>query len=92
MEILTYLWLLNPTYMSKVSYVILGPQHKALKYPMLFSPMSSYSHVTILYIGTSLLRPDDLPVVIHMHGMQYQIVINISFCPELNEYSSHTKH
>ena len=35
-------------------------------------------------IDTYFLRPDDLFDVNHMHGMQYQIVIHISFWPELN--------
>ena len=30
------------------------------------------------------LRPDALPGVNHMSGMQYQIVVNITFCRELN--------
>ena len=38
-------------------------------------------------IGAEVLPPDTLPGVIHMHGMQYQIVINVTFWPELNEYS-----
>ena len=38
-------------------------------------------------IGAEFLRPDALPGVTHMRGMQYQIVLNIAFCPELNEYS-----
>ena len=35
-------------------------------------------------IGAEFLRPDALPSVNHMRGMQYQIVLNIAFCPELN--------
>ena len=38
-------------------------------------------------IGAVFLRPDALPDVNHMHGMQYQIVLNIIFLPEINEYS-----
>ena len=34
-------------------------------------------------IGAEFLRPDALPGVNHMHGMQYKIVINMAFCPEL---------
>ena len=34
-------------------------------------------------IGAEFLLPDDLPGVNHMRGMQYQIVLNIAFCPEL---------
>ena len=30
-------------------------------------------------IGVEVLRPDVLPGVNHMHGMQYQIVLNITF-------------
>ena len=32
-------------------------------------------------------RPDALPGVNHMRGMQYQIGLNIIFLPELNQYS-----
>ena len=35
-------------------------------------------------IGAEFLRPDALPGVNHMPGMQYQIVQNSAFCPELN--------
>ena len=35
-------------------------------------------------IGAEFLRPDALPGVNHMRGMQYQIVINIIFWPELS--------
>ena len=35
-------------------------------------------------IGAEFLRPDDLPGVIHMRGIQYQIVLNITFWPKLN--------
>ena len=38
-------------------------------------------------IGAVFLRPDDLPDVNHMGGMQYQIVLNIIFLPDINEYS-----
>ena len=38
-------------------------------------------------IGAEFLRPDALPGVNHMHGLQYQIVLNIIFWPELNSYS-----
>ena len=38
-------------------------------------------------IGAAFLRPDALPDVNHMRGMQYQIVLNIIFWPEINEYS-----
>ena len=34
-------------------------------------------------IGAEFLRPDTLPRVNHMHGMQYQIVLNIIFWPEV---------
>ena len=37
-------------------------------------------------IRANILRPDALPGVNHMRGMQYQIVLNISFWPELNYY------
>ena len=30
------------------------------------------------------LRPYAVPGINHMRGMQYQIVLNIAFCPELN--------
>ena len=33
---------------------------------------------------SSVFRPDVLPDVNHMRGMQYQIVLNIIFWPELN--------
>ena len=35
-------------------------------------------------IGATFLRPDSLPDVNHMRGMQYQIDINIIFWPELD--------
>ena len=35
-------------------------------------------------IGAVFLQLDALPGVNHMRGMQYQIVINITFWPELN--------
>ena len=35
-------------------------------------------------IGTAFLRPDALPDVNHMRGMQYKIVLNIIFGPEIN--------
>ena len=34
-------------------------------------------------IGTEILRPDALPGVNHMCGMQYQIVLNIALCPQI---------
>ena len=34
-----------------------------------------------------VLRPDGLPGVEHMCGMQYKIVLNITFWPEPNKYS-----
>ena len=42
------------------------------------------SGVLMKSIGTELLRTDALPDVNHMRGMQYQIVVKITFCPELN--------
>ena len=38
-------------------------------------------------IGAAFLRPDALPNVNHMRGMQYQIVLNIILYPEPNQYS-----
>ena len=38
-------------------------------------------------IGAEFLRPDDLPGVNHMRVTQYQTVLNITYCPELNYYS-----
>ena len=35
-------------------------------------------------IGAEILRPDALPGVNHMRGMQYEIVLNIAFCPKIN--------
>ena len=35
-------------------------------------------------IGAECLRLDALPGVNHMRGMQYQIVLNVALCPELN--------
>ena len=35
-------------------------------------------------IGAEILRPDALPGVNHMRGMQYQIVLNLAICPEFN--------
>ena len=34
-------------------------------------------------IGAEFLRLDAIPGVNHMCGMHYQIVLNITFCPEL---------
>ena len=34
--------------------------------------------------GAAFLRPDALPGVNHMRGMQYQIVLNMTFWPELS--------
>ena len=34
-------------------------------------------------VGAVFLRPDARSGVNHMRGMQYQIVINIAFCPKL---------
>ena len=42
------------------------------------------SGVSMKSIGTEFLGLDALPGVNHMRGMQYQIVINITFWPELN--------
>ena len=42
------------------------------------------SGVLIKNIRAEFLRPGALPGVNHMRGMQYQIVLNIAFCPELN--------
>ena len=41
------------------------------------------SGVLFKSIGAEFLRPDALPGVYYMRGMQYQIVINITFCREL---------
>ena len=43
-----------------------------------------FSGVLMKSIGEAFLRPDALADVSHMHGMQYQIVLNIIFCPEIN--------
>ena len=43
-------------------------------------------------IGEEFLRPDALLGVNHMRGMQCQIVINITFCSELNYYSCIHQH
>ena len=49
-------------------------------------------------IGAGFLRPDALPDVNHMRGMQYQIVLNIIFLQEITNtvvqicvYNSYTK-
>ena len=42
------------------------------------------SGVLMKSIGAEFLRPDALPSVNHMRGMQCQIVLNKIFCPELN--------
>ena len=42
------------------------------------------SGVLMKSIGVEFVRPDALPGVNHMRGMQNQIVINIAFCPKLN--------
>ena len=38
-------------------------------------------------IGAECLRPDAFHGVNHVGGMQYQTVLNIALCPELNHYS-----
>ena len=40
-------------------------------------------------IGAEFLRPDALPGINRMCGMQYQIVPNIALCPELNNTVVH---
>ena len=35
-------------------------------------------------LGAQFLRPDALPGVNHMRGLQFQIVLNITLWPELN--------
>ena len=35
-------------------------------------------------IGAAFLRPDAIPNVNHMRGMQYEIVLNIILWPEIN--------
>ena len=42
------------------------------------------SGVLMKSIGADFWRPDALPGVNHMRGMQYQIVLNIRYWPELN--------
>ena len=42
------------------------------------------SGVLMKSIGAEFLRPDALPGVNHMRGMQYQMVLNIAFSPKLN--------
>ena len=42
------------------------------------------SGVLMKSIGAEFLRPDALPGAIHMRRMHYQIVLNITFWPELN--------
>ena len=42
------------------------------------------SGVLLKSIGAEFLRPDALLGVNHMRGMQYKIVLNIAFWPELN--------
>ena len=61
---------------------------------LVYSPFSDWVGLPLPNIPSSgvlmeeywsrVLRPDALPGVNHMRGMQYQIVINIIFCPELN--------
>ena len=43
-----------------------------------------FPRVLMKSTGTVFLRPDALPDVNHMRGMQYQIVLNIIFLPEIN--------
>ena len=50
-------------------------------------------------IGAEFLRPDALPGVNHMRVIQYSIVLNIAFRPELNNivveirvHNPYTKH
>ena len=45
------------------------------------------SGVLMKSIGAEFLRPDVLHGVNYMCGMPYQIVLNTTFCPELNKYS-----
>ena len=39
----------------------------------------SSARVLMKRIGAEFLRPDNLPGVNHMHGMQCQIVLNLTF-------------
>ena len=51
-----------------------------------FNNISSvYSPFSVLMrsIGAEFLQPDALPGVNYMRGMQYEIVINVAFCPKL---------
>ena len=43
-----------------------------------------FPRVSMKSIGAVFLRPDALPDVNHMRGMQYEIVLNIIFLPEIN--------
>ena len=40
-----------------------------------------FSGVLMKSIGPELLRPDALPGVKHMCGIQFQIVVSIAICP-----------
>ena len=42
------------------------------------------SGVLMKRIGAEFLQPDALPGANHMGRMQYEIVLNIAFCPKLN--------
>ena len=50
-----------------------------------FSPHNTpFPGVLMKSIGATFLGPDALPGVNHIRGMQYQIVLNITFWPVLN--------
>ena len=65
------------TYISSVY----SPFSDRVGLPLRNNPSSG---VLMKSIGTEFLRPDAIPGINHMRGMQYQIVLNIVFCTKLN--------
>ena len=74
--------------LSSISILYYYHQHRfiirfpiELDFPFITIPLSG---VLMKSIGATFLRPDGLPDVNHMRGLQYQIVLNIIFLPEIN--------
>ena len=63
------------------SSLVYSPFSDKVGFPLHNIPSSG---VLMKSIGTVVLRPDALPGVNQMRGMQYHIVINITIWPELN--------
>ena len=68
-------------YMSSTSSSVYSPFSNRVGLPPHNTP---FPRVLMKSIGAVCLRQDSLPDVNHMCGMQYKIVLNIIFLPEIN--------